>query len=189
VGVMPHGFNDVGGLRIDLWMPLPSNALVYPGTGNWFDDPTVQVGSGVAGRLAEGASATEAEAELIGLGRQYRNSIALATGGLDLVGTRRIEQEPDAFRRQLAPTVGAFVALGLVLLLVSANVGNLILARGLGRKREIAVRLAVGASRGRITRQLVTEALLLSLAASLAGTGIAWAALLTFLAAQSTLQD
>lgn len=189
VGVMPDGFNDVGGLRIDLWMPLPSNALVYPGTGNWFDDPTVPVGSGVAGRLAEGASATEAEAELIGLGRQYRNSIALATGGLDLVGTRRIEQEPDAFRRQLAPTVGAFVALGLVLLLVSANVGNLILARGLGRKREIAVRLAVGASRGRITRQLVTEALLLSLAASLAGTGIAWAALLTFLAAQSTLQD
>jgi putative ABC transport system permease protein len=192
VGVMPQGFTDVhsqDGLRRDLWMPLPSIALLVPDSSWRFDDPSVTIGSGVAGRLAKDETRAAAAAELTGLSQRFRAGVAQRSGGINVVSTRRIDRDPGAFVRQLPQAVVALCGLGLVLLLACANVGNLLLARGLGRRSELAVRLAVGASRARVTRQLVTESIALAAAACFTGTGIGWIALRTFAAAQSPLND
>ena len=131
---------------------------------------------GVVGRLAGDTSIDEAQAELAGLMRQleavypedFRGRGALVRPAR---GVRFQEQETNApIVRLLA------VAAGLVLLVASANVAGLLLARGLRRRKEIAVRLAIGASRGRLIRLLLVESVMLAAAGGVAGLFIAhWA--------------
>ena len=160
----------------DLWMPLPSIDIVHPPADDSSQFERVDIGfsSSVFGRLAPGATRGSARAELDGLSRQFRGAAGLAWGGFRLTSTRPLLQDPAAVRRAM-PIVGLILgALLLVMLLACANVGNLLLARGLSRRDETTVRLSLGASRGRIVRQFVTEAAVLSTAAAVVGVWIGW---------------
>ena len=165
VGVMPDGFR---GLRLsppDFWAPLALVGHFQPDRRGKED----QISIDVIGRLPADASPEAAATELASWG----------TGSADL---RKLQNQAAFFR--LKPSRGTLatdrlesfnvfwplmVSFGLILLIGCANVANLLLARGVTRAREIGVRLALGSSRARLVRQLITENLLLALMAAACG--------------------
>lgn len=128
----------------------------------------------VAGRLAPGYTARQSEAELALLDSQFRAAQKLeAREGVVITGTPLLEA-PTMGRKKVLPVMFLmFGGVTLVLLLACANIGNLLLARATSRRREISVRLAIGASRSRVVRQLVTESLVLAAIAGVVGVGVA----------------
>jgi len=160
VGVMPDSLQPLG-TPLDFYTPI----IVPPNT-----TPT---SVGLIGRLADGVSmaAANEEANLIG------NAIRPITADVQLPasGTRfQVVDLRDGLVENLRPALKVLlVAVAVVLLIVCANLANLLLARGTARQREIAVRLAIGASRGRIARQMLAECLVLAAAGALFGTLLA----------------
>ena len=151
IGVVNQEF--VPRFGFGLWAPLASQslALVLPaGT-----DPSCSM----VGRLAPGVSRGQARAELNILSRQFHNDARPAPLDITLRGVTRLDQVRANF--DTVDTV-LFSAFGSILLLACANVSNLLLARSAARRREIAVRVCIGAGRTRIVRQLLTESLLLA---------------------------
>jgi len=139
----------------DLYVPLAAMPLIRP------DEKLEAVN--VVGRLGPGASRSRAKAELDTLSRRFRAWSRLEPRPLHVTGTARIDQ-PGA-GAEFASLFLMLAAVFLVLLVACSNVGNLQLARALGRRREIGIRLAIGASRRRVVRQLLTESLVLSFGA------------------------
>lgn len=162
VGVAPRQFT---GLRVnaqtDVWMPSKPKA-----------------GLALFGRLKPGVSLEQAQAEIATL---YRFTIEeRAEGSKDpLVRQLRVELELAAagfsgVRDRVGQPLAVLMAIVAVLLLLACvNVAGLLLARGAGRAREMALRLGLGASRGRLLRQMLTESMLLSLLGTLAGAVVA----------------
>lgn len=176
VGVLPAGFAlnkevmpTVNGVqRADVFLPLPIAD----------SDRTNRGGEdyNIFARLKPGVTVAQAQADMdviaAQMKRQYPENYP-ANGGLTLSVVSLLDQVVGDIRRALYVLLGA---VGFVLTVACANVANLLLARAAVRQKEIAIRAAVGAGRGRIIRQLLTESVLLSLIGGLLGLGIALAA-------------
>ena len=158
---------------VDAWMPLPAIGIVQGSRP--FDDADSSFATGVFGRLAAGVDATRAKAELDTIGRQFRQSIGKKSAGFTLTDTRVINADMSEIRQQVTVVGALFGGLMLVLLLACANVGNLILARGLTRRRETAIRMSLGATRWRMMRQFITESVMTTGTAGAIGLGIGYA--------------
>ena len=168
VGVMPEGFQFPGGsgtvLRIftpapaDLWTPLTLDAHEIEQRSSHYLN--------VIARLKPGTTAAQATAEMDALQQRIEQLYPTFYVGSNVKLVPLDEQVIGTVRR---PVLILWGAVGFVLLISCANVANLMLVHATSRKREIAVRTALGATRSRLVRLLLTESLLLSLAGGTAG--------------------
>ena len=159
VGVMPAGF--MFPVLSDMWLPLAQ----MPGIAT---QPRDMRNLDLFGRLADGIALEQARTEL--------SAIAAALAEQFPTSNRDVQAIVENFTEQFSgrPPAIILVAVGFVLLIACANAANLLLARAAQRAPEMSLRRALGATRGRILRQLLTESLLLSGAAGMCGLLIAW---------------
>ncbi|HUK31952.1 MAG TPA: ABC transporter permease [Candidatus Acidoferrum sp.] len=173
VGVTPKEFHDAGQIGSpDMWAPMMMHEqLVVDQRKDWFKSRRPREVN-LVGRLKPGVTLARATVAMQGFAQQLQKEYPTDNTGRTVVMLPLSETNVPPQQRGLFTLAGALMMgiVGLVLLIACGNVANLLLARAMQRRRELAIRLSLGASRGRLIRQLLTENLLLGVAAG--GLGI-----------------
>ncbi|HJQ22317.1 MAG TPA: ABC transporter permease [Blastocatellia bacterium] len=165
VGVMPRGFQllDFMGTEIRLWTPAKFSQRELRSHGNHYLQ--------VVARLKPGVTIEQANNNIKTVTAQIARDNPDQASRLDAFVVSLRDELTGESRR---PLIVLLIAVAFVLLIAAANLANLLLSRALGRSKEVAVRTALGASRGRLVRQLLTESVLLSFFGGLAGVAVAY---------------
>ena len=167
VGVAPRAFTGIfGPLRTDIWVPMRTR----PRLAALLNDrsrPLVMV----FGRLRSDATMAQASAELTVIQRQLLVEHGASADPLAPIVAEPIRGIPNPGGRRLVALSASLlmIVVGVILLIACVNVGNLLLVRGSLRRRELAVRQALGATRSRLMRQLLTESLVLAIGGGASG--------------------
>jgi putative ABC transport system permease protein len=162
VGVMPPGFRHPGrtlNTDVDVWVAAGFNALPFPVPAV----RSLRMIPGAIGRLKPGLTVAQAQARLDAYVSQLTRAYPTEYPAAATWAVRLVPVKEDLVGPQRTELFILFGAVGFVLLIACVNIANLLLARSSGRRREIAIRLTLGASGSRLARQLLTESTLLSL--------------------------
>jgi putative ABC transport system permease protein len=179
IGVLPSGFHGTSVSEpADIFVPMTAQPLMMPGSGNLLDKRGWS-GIYVIGKLKAGVTLGQGRANLetiaSNLARQFPDSNA--GRGVAVIPLARAALPPGT-RAVVLRSTTVLLILGICFLaLISVNVANLLLVRGIARAREVAIRLALGAGRLRIARQFVAEALILSATGTISGALLCWISL------------
>jgi predicted permease len=179
IGVAPRGFR--GTITFfnaeQAWIPTSMKDQVLGGKQREFFDDRRALTLGVIGRLKPGIELPAAEASLKTMATHLESEFPKDNGGRSIALTPLSDAAVGANDHARLVLAGAMMMgiVGLVLLIACVNLANLLLAQGARRQKEISLRAALGADRGRIVRQMLTESMLLAFAGGLVGLAIAYA--------------